>query len=456
MQNTTIAAIATAPGAGGIAVVRLSGPESYAVAARVFRPANPNKKVADAKGYTALFGSFVEGDDAFDEGVALFFREPHSYTGEDVVELSCHGGSAVARRLVEACIAAGAAPAAPGEYTRRAFLNGKMSLTQAEAVMDIISADGKQGAALANASLSGALAKKIGAEKEALTGLQAHLAAWVDFPEEDVPELDDVHLHTVLEQVQQELNGLIKNYDAGAVLREGVDCAIVGRPNAGKSTLLNLLAGFDRAIVTPVAGTTRDVVEQAVQLGDIRLNLFDTAGLRETDDAIEAEGIRRSWKKLDEAGLILAVFDGSEPLTREDLALARRCAGRPAIALVNKEDKPTRFDAEIIAGDFAMVIPVCCQEEGSRKVIAAAVARLLGTNQIDPHAASLSGQRQLAAATRARDAVAGALDAVEGGFGLDAVSVCVDDALDALCELTGENASEAVINEVFERFCVGK
>ena len=456
MQNTTIAAIATAPGAGGIAVVRLSAPESYAVAARVFHPANPNKNVEEAKGYTALFGSFVEGDDAFDEGVALFFREPHSYTGEDVVELSCHGGSAVARRLVEACIAAGAAPAAPGEYTRRAFLNGKMSLTQAEAVMDMISADGKQGAALANASLSGALAKKIGAEKEALTGLQAHLAAWVDFPEEDVPELDDAHLHTVLGQVQQELNGLIKNYDAGAVLREGVDCAIVGRPNAGKSTLLNLLAGFDRAIVTPVAGTTRDVVEQAVQLGDIRLNLFDTAGLRQTDDAIEAEGIRRSWKKLDEAGLILAVFDGSEPLTREDLALARRCAGRPAIALVNKEDKPTRFDAEIIAGDFAMVIPVCCQEEGSRKVIAAAVARLLGTNQIDPHAASLSGQRQLAAATRARDAVAGALDAVEGGFGLDAVSVCVDDALDALCELTGENASEAVINEVFERFCVGK
>ena len=456
MQNTTIAAIATAPGAGGIAVVRLSGPESYAVAARVFHPANPNKNVEEAKGYTALFGSFVEGDDAFDEGVALFFREPHSYTGEDVVELSCHGGSAVARRLVEACIAAGAAPAAPGEYTRRAFLNGKMSLTQAEAVMDMISADGKQGAALANASLSGALAKKIGTEKEALTGLQAHLAAWVDFPEEDVPELDDAHLHTVLGQVQQELNGLIKNYDAGAVLREGVDCAIVGRPNAGKSTLLNLLAGFDRAIVTPVAGTTRDVVEQAVQLGDIRLNLFDTAGLRQTDDAIEAEGIRRSWKKMDEAGLILAVFDGSEPLTREDLALARRCAGRPAIALVNKEDKPTRFDAEIIAGDFAMVIPVCCQEEGSRKVIAAAVARLLGTNQIDPHAASLSGQRQLAAATRARDAVAGALDALEGGFGLDAVSVCVDDALDALCELTGENASEAVINEVFERFCVGK
>ncbi len=456
MQHSTIAAIATAPGAGGIAIVRLSGPESYEVAAKVFRPANPAKKVADAKGYTAMFGAFVEGEEAFDEGVALFFRAPHSYTGEDVVELSCHGGSAVARRLVEACIAAGASPAAPGEYTRRAFLNGKLGLTQAEAVMDLISADGRQGAALANASLNGALAKKIGAEKDALTALQAHLTAWVDFPEEDVPALEDAQLVSTLTAVKGELDTLIRNYDAGAVLREGVDCAIVGRPNAGKSTLLNLLAGFDRAIVTPVAGTTRDVVEQAVRLGDIRLNLFDTAGLRETEDAIEAEGIRRSWKKLDEAGLILAVFDGSEPLTREDLALAQRCAGRPAIALVNKEDKPTQFDAEIIAGDFAMVIPVCCQEEGSRRVIAAAVARLLGTNNIDPHAASLSGQRQLAAATRARDAVAGALDAVSGGFGLDAVSVCVDDALDALCDLTGENASENVINEVFERFCVGK
>ena len=442
MQETTIAAIATAPGAGGIAVVRLSGAESYQVAARVFHPANPAKKVEEAKGYTALFGHFVDREEAFDEGVALFFRAPHSYTGEDVVELSCHGGNAVARRLVEACLTAGAQPAAPGEYTRRAFLNGKLGLTQAEAVMDLISADGRQGAALANAALGGALAKKINAQKAQLTALQAHLAAWVDFPEEDVPELDPAHLRTVLGAVREELDALIRSYDAGAVLREGVDCAIVGRPNAGKSTLLNLLAGFDRAIVTPVAGTTRDVVEQAVQLGDIRLNLFDTAGLRETEDAIEAEGIRRSWKKLEEAGLILAVFDGS--------------AGRPAIALVNKEDKPTQFDAELIAPYFAMVLPVCCREEGSRKVIAAAVARLLGTGSIDPHAASLSGQRQLSAALRARDAVAGALDAAAGGFGLDAVSVCVDDALDALCDLTGENASESVIEQVFERFCVGK
>jgi len=458
MQETTIAAIATAPGAGGIAVVRLSGAESYPIAARVFRPANAAKKVENAKGYTAMYGTFREGDEAFDEGVALFFRAPHSYTGEDVVELSCHGGSAVARRLVEACLAAGAQPAAPGEYTRRAFLNGKLGLTQAEAVMDIISADGRQGAALANASLNGALARKIAAQKDALTALQSHLAAWVDFPEEDVPELSQSHLCEVLGGVEQELDALIQSYDAGAVLREGVDCAIVGKPNAGKSTLLNLLAGFDRAIVTPVAGTTRDVVEQAVQLGDIRLNLFDTAGLRETEDAIEAEGIRRSWKKLEEAGLILAVFDAAQPLSDDDLELARRCQGRPAIAVLNKQDLAGETDVPrgTLEPYFKKIVPMCARDAVGLQALTDAVADLLGTAQLDPEAAQLCSARQLAAATRARDALAEAIAARQNGFGLDAAAVCLTDALQALFDLTGENASDATIEEVFETFCVGK
>ena len=454
--SSTIAAIATAPGAGGIAVVRLSGPESYAVAQRVFRPHNPARRVADAKGYTAMFGHFFNAEGSFDEGVALFFRAPHSYTGEDVVELSCHGGTAVARLLLEACIAAGAAPAGRGEYTRRALLNGRLSLTQAEAVMDLVSAESRQGAALANAALSGALAQAIAAQQKELTALQAHLAAWVDYPEEDVPALSDQALCASLSGVEEMLSGLIGRYDAGAVLREGVDCVIVGRPNAGKSTLLNLLAGFDRAIVTPVAGTTRDVVEQAVTLGDVRLNLFDTAGLRDTGDLVEAEGIRRSWQKLDEAGLILAVFDGGEPAAPEDLRLAQACAGRPAIALVNKEDVPQQFETERIRPYFKTVLKVCCREAAARPAIEQAVAALLHTAELDPRAAALANQRQLAAAVRARDAVRSALQAVAGGYGLDAVSVCVDDALDALYSLTGENAAEAVIEEIFARFCVGK
>lgn len=461
MQETTIAAIATAPGAGGIAVVRLSGAESYPIAARVFRPANAAKKVEDAKGYTAMYGTFREGNEAFDEGVALFFRAPHSYTGEDVVELSCHGGSAVARRLVEACLAAGAQPAAPGEYTRRAFLNGKLGLTQAEAVMDLISADGRQGAALANAALGGALAKKISAQKEALTAIQAHLAAWVDFPEEDVPELDGDHLHRVLSGVKAELGELIHNYQADTVLREGVDCAIVGRPNAGKSTLLNLLAGFDRAIVTPVAGTTRDVVEQAVQLGDIQLNLFDTAGLRETEDAIEAEGIRRSWKKLEEAGLVLAVFDLAAPLNEEDLEIARRCQGRPALAILNKQDLAGQGEAftaaqQQLAPYFKAIIPLTARDAASLQPLCQAVAQLLGTANLDPNAAALCSARQLSAAKEARDALAEALNSQEDGFGLDAAGVCISDAQRALARLTGEDATEATIDEVFSTFCVGK
>lgn len=461
MQETTIAAIATAPGAGGIAVVRLSGAESYPIAARVFRPANAAKKVEDAKGYTAMYGTFREGDEAFDEGVALFFRAPHSYTGEDVVELSCHGGSAVARRLVEACLAAGAQPAAPGEYTRRAFLNGKLGLTQAEAVMDLISADGRQGAALANAALGGALAKKISVQKEALTAIQAHLAAWVDFPEEDVPELDGDHLHRVLSGVKAELDELIHNYQADTVLREGVDCAIVGRPNAGKSTLLNLLAGFDRAIVTPVAGTTRDVVEQAVQLGDIQLNLFDTAGLRETEDAIEAEGIRRSWKKLEEAGLVLAVFDLAAPLNEEDLEIARRCQGRPALAILNKQDLAGQGEAftaaqQQLAPYFKAIIPLTARDAASLQPLCQVVAQLLGTANLDPNAAALCSARQLSAAKEARDALAEALNSQEDGFGLDAAGVCISDAQRALARLTGEDATEATIDEVFSTFCVGK
>lgn len=457
----TICALATPPGEGGIAVVRVSGPDAYPIVARVFTPLRAGRTVTAAKGYTAMLGHYALRGQEMDETIALFFRAPHSYTGEDVIELSVHGGSAMADGLLEALLLAGAVPAGPGEFTRRALEHGRMSLTQAEAVMEVIAANGRQGAALAKSALDGRLAKRIGAIQTALQSLNAHLTAWVDYPEEDVPELSDDTLAGTLRAQKAELDALIAGYGAGAVLRHGVDCVLLGRPNVGKSTLLNLLAGFDRAIVTPVAGTTRDIVEQAVQLGEIRLNLFDTAGVREVGedgDAIEAEGIRRSWKKLDEAGLVLAVFDAAQPLDQADLDIARRCQGRPALAILNKQDLAASTDAAQAAlrPYFKQVISICAKEEAALAPLTEAVAALLGTAKLDPGAAQLCSARQLAAATRARDALAEALRALDGGFGLDAVAVCLTDALQALCDLTGEDATEATIDEVFERFCVGK
>lgn len=455
-MDTTIVALATPPGAGGIAVVRLSGSESYRIASQVFLPINKTKNVMDAKGYTALFGHFVAKEKVLDEGVALFFRAPRSYTGEDVIELSCHGGTVIAQSLIEACIDAGAVPAGPGEYTKRAFLNGRMSLTQAEAVMDLISATGRQGVALAETVLDGALARKMEGYKQTLVELAGHLAAWVDFPEEDVPALEEDNLNRALQEVLQGVQQLIDRYGAGAVLRQGVDVAIVGSPNVGKSTLLNLIAGFDRAIVTPIAGTTRDVVEQAVMLGGIRMNLFDTAGLRETGDVVEAEGIRRSRKKLEEAGLVLAVFDGSRTVTEEDRQLAADCAQKPSIALVNKSDLQQAFDESILTDCFTKVVRIAAGQGQGMEQLEQAVQEVLGVANFDPTAPCLVSQRQLAAAVAARSALTEAQNAQALGFGLDAVSVCVDDALAALCELTGENPSETVIEEVFSKFCVGK
>ena len=439
-------------------MVRVSGPEAFAIAARVFTPADPARRLEQAKGYTAMLGrSYLKGK-PLDETVALCFRAPRSYTGEDVVELSVHGGTVMANALLEALYDAGARPAGPGEFTRRALQNGRLSLTQAEAVMEVISANGRQGAALAQAALGGALAKRIGAIQTALQSLNAHLTAWVDYPEEDVPELTPAHLTETLTAQKTQLDDLINGYGAGAVLRHGVDCVLLGRPNVGKSTLLNLLAGFERAIVTPVAGTTRDIVEQAVQVGEIRLNLFDTAGVHEAADEIEAEGIRRSWRKLEEAGLVLAVFDASAPLTAQDMAIAEKCQGRPALAILNKNDltDSTEEAAAQLAPYYKKVVSLCAKDAASLQMLSAAVAELLGTARLDENAAQLCSARQYAAAVRARDAVAEAIASQREGFGLDAAAVCITDALQALCDLTGENAAESTIDEVFATFCVGK
>lgn len=456
MENSTIAAIATAPGKSGIAVVRLSGPEAFAIAQKVFCPKNQNKRLEEQPGYSALFGHFVQDGAERDEAVALCFRAPKSYTGEDVVELSVHGGTAVVQNLLTACYEAGAAAAAAGEFTKRAFLCGRISLTQAEAVMEMINATSEQGVAAANAAMEGALYRKIRTVTESLTVLAGHIAAFTDYPEEDVPELKAAELNQTLTNAKAVLDKLIDGYAAGSVLRRGVSTAIVGSPNVGKSTLMNLLAGCEKAIVTPIAGTTRDVVEQDVQLAGTTLLLADTAGIRETADLVEAEGVRRSLRRFEDANLVLAVFDASRQMSHEDAQLAVKCADKLALAILNKSDLPRELNFEPYRCYFKQVITISANDPGYADAVAKAVSELILSADIDPDAALLANRRQLFCAQTAAAALADAQAAQEQGFALDAVSVCVDDAMDALYELTGEGATEAVINEVFSKFCVGK
>lgn len=454
--HETIAAIATPPGQGGIAVVRISGPQAHIVAHRVFVPVNKQQDVLCAQGYQMMYGNFYKDDKRLDEGILLSFRRPHSYTGEDVVELQCHGGEAVSREVLLACYANGAAPAQPGEFTKRAVLNGRLNLAQAEAVMEIINATTRQGVAMAQAALGGALGKAIEEYKQKLVALAGHLAACVDFPEEDVEILEKEEFIRVIKEVGCGIDQLLEKYNEGQIISRGVQAAIVGSPNVGKSTLFNLLSGFERAIVTPVAGTTRDVVREQIIVGGVPLLLADTAGLHETEDVVEKEGIKRSYDEIEKASLVVAVFDASRKLEEAEIQLAQHCKGHLSIAIINKTDLGEKVTAAELEPYFSKVVAVSAHSKHSRQIIENAVADLLQVKHIDTEAAALTNQRQFSAATTARKALFEAENALVNGIPFDAAGVCVDDALIAIGELTGENVQEAVVDSIFENFCVGK
>lgn len=455
-SERTIAAIATAEAPGGIGIVRVSGRDAFLVAGQVFRPRNGGD-ISACKGYTAHLGAaYTLAGERLDDAIALVFRAPRSYTGEDVVEISCHGGLYILRRLLREILSAGAGMAGPGEFTRRAYLNGKLDLAQAEAVMDLISASGEQAARAAQAASSGVLSGRIGSLRGSLQGIAAHLAAWADFPEEDVPQVEPDALCLQLGECVENLDSLLSGFEQGRVFRQGVDAVICGRPNVGKSTLMNLLAGCGRSIVTPHAGTTRDIVEETVLVGGIPLRLADTAGLRDTEDPVERLGVEAARNRIQCAQLLLAVFDASRPLDREDVELMAKAASGRAIAVVNKMDLPLACDLRAIESVFARVVPVSASTGEGLPELERQVADALGTGGFDPAAGVLSTERQRREAEKARDALREAKSALLSGMTLDAVTVCVEDALNALFSLTGERAAEAVIDQVFSQFCVGK
>ena len=455
-MDKTIAAISTAPAPGGIGIVRISGPEAFAIGDRVFRGIRKTP-LSQMKGYTAqLGGAYTQEGERLDDVVALVFRGPKSYTGEDVVELSCHGGLYLTKRLLQEVLDAGAVPAGPGEFTRRAFLNGKVDLAQAEAVMGLIGASGEQARRAAQAGSSGVLSQRISRVRENLLTLAAHLAAWADFPEEDVPQVEEGELLSSMEAAQQEISSLLAGFDRGKMYREGLATVIAGRPNAGKSTLMNLLSGCERSIVTQYAGTTRDVVEETVTLAGVPLRLADTAGIRDTSDPVESIGVAAAKKRLETAQLVLAVFDSSQELTKEDRDLMDSLEGVPAVAVINKTDLPTRIDVEEIRSHFEKVAFLSAAQGEGLEELEQALSEILDTKDFHPEEGVLFTQRQRQDAQRAYDSLEEGREALELGMTLDAVTVCVEDALNALSALTGEQVSEEIVYQVFEQFCVGK
>lgn len=456
IEQKTIAAISTAQAPGGIGIVRLSGDRAKEIAEKIFVPKG-RKKISEVPGYTSLYGSAVdENGERVDEALALVFTAPKSYTGEDVVEISCHGGMFIMRRILALAIRAGAVPAQAGEFTKRAFLNGRIDLTRAESVMQLISASGEDAAKAAASGNEGVLQRKIEAIRDSLVSAAAHLTAWADYPDEEVPEITEEELSQTFSKAQAAFSKLLREFDSGRMLREGVKTVIAGRPNVGKSTLMNLLSGYDRSIVTEHAGTTRDIVEDVINFAGIPLYIADTAGIHDTQDPIESIGVDRAVTKLSQAQLVFAVFDSSEELTEEDLSLIGKIGNIPAIAVFNKSDLPQKADRERIMDKFSAVVPLCAKDGEGLDKLEEAVVSLLRQNPVNPSEGVLFTERQRNVIERANEALSEAASALAGGMTFDAVTVSLEGCISALLELTGERISDTVIDEVFSKFCVGK
>jgi len=452
---STIAAISTPNAAGGIGIVKISGPDAISVADRVFA-ATGSKKLSDLPGYSVRFGHVHDGDDVLDQAVAIIYRAPKSYTGEDVVELQCHGGLYLMQQILRLCLENGADPAEAGEFTKRAFLNGKMDLTEAESVMTLISAHGRQAADAAFGVLSGSLSSEINEIKNTFISAAAHMSAWVDYPDDEIPELDFSSLRVDFSDAKEKLLKLINNFDAGQAITEGIPTVIVGKPNVGKSTLMNLLLQRERSIVTEVAGTTRDVVEETARIGNVVLRLSDTAGIRESDDLVESIGIEYAKTKLCHSSLILAVIDGSKVLDEEDLAILKACEGKPSICILNKSDLGSKTTENDVKCYVSKVLTLSAKDKGSFDVLRESLETILGTADFDSSAAMLINERQLNCCKKCIACVDEAINAIDSGLTMDAINVSVDAAIEPLLELTGERVSDAVVSEVFSKFCVGK
>ncbi|HEY7984316.1 MAG TPA: tRNA uridine-5-carboxymethylaminomethyl(34) synthesis GTPase MnmE, partial [Ktedonobacterales bacterium] len=475
--SDTIAAIATPPGAGGVGIVRISGPRAFAIGRALFRPARGACDGAAVPPTRVLtYGHVVDAatGEPVDEVLVAFMRAPHTYTREDVVEVDAHGGPLLLRRILALALAAGARAARPGEMTLRAFLNGRLDLAQAEAVMALIQAESAAGLRLALRQLSGDLSARVQAARAPALEALVRIEAALDFPEDEVPQPDRAALAALTGQAQAGVAALLAGAERGLLLRQGARVAILGRPNVGKSSLLNALVGHDRAIVTPVAGTTRDTIEETATLGGVALHLVDTAGLVESDDPVERIGVERTRAAAATADVALFVLDGSQPLAPADHAAAAdlRARGfgapadgtavdgavRPLLLVLNKDDLPpalSEAQARALWPAAPLVRTSTRRPEGVRP-LQDALAALLGGGDAASEDPLVASVRHRDALRRAAEALATAADALAAGIPLDLVALDLRGALEALGEITGETATADLLDRIFAEFCIGK
>ncbi len=458
-EPRTIAAISTPPGKGGVALIRVSGEDAVSIVERCFQPYG-KAPLSERAPRTAVRGDVVLDGIRIDDGMAFVFPAPHSYTGEDTVEITCHGGALVTRAVLDAVISAGASPAAPGEFTRRAYMNGHLTLTEAEAIGNLLEASSMGQVKLASRESRSHLARALAVLHDETVLLLSSLFATIDYPEEDLAELTDAELSVRLHKLLSDMDALLATYRTGRSVAEGISTVICGRPNVGKSSLYNLLCREDAAIVTDIAGTTRDVLERTVPLGDVLLCLCDTAGLHETADPVERLGVGRTRERMQNADLILAVFDASAPLTEEDLALIEDLshASATVVACLNKTDLG-HADMTAVCKAFPHTLSLSCKTEATTAT--ACLTSLLTTLFTDGSIrigedAILTGARQFAALRTAREDTAACLDAITRGIPADIAASELERALGALAELDGRAVSEEVVAGIFSHFCVGK